>query len=81
LLVPDLNMMKQADWRCSGAGAGISPRAGPTISPAGVRGGSSGNQCGSFAADPLQVQPNISSDLNEKLYLAAADASVGGSLV
>ena len=80
LPVPDLDVIKQAERAVPRAGAGISPRAGPTIPPAGVRVGSGGNQCGSFAADLLQVQQTVFSDLNEKLYLAAAEASVGGSL-
>ena len=77
--MPDLDVMKQVELAAARAGAGISPQAGPVIPSAGVGVGSGGNQCGSFAADPLQVQQAVSSYLNEKWYLAAAEASVGGS--
>ena len=81
LPVPDLDVMKQAELAMPRAGAGISPPAGPTIPLAGARVGSGDNQCGSLAADSLQVQQTVCFDLYEKLYLAAAAASVGGSLV
>jgi hypothetical protein len=43
----------------AGGRRGGSRWAGPTIPPAGVRAGSGGNQCGSFAADLLQVQQTV----------------------
>jgi hypothetical protein len=78
LPVPYLDVMTQAAPRGRRGDFAM----GRSDNPAGRGPGRlSGNQCGSFAADPLQVQQSVSTDRNENLCTSAAgEASVGGSL-